>query len=156
MPCIERYYLFAMQKLPPCGWEGCTFPGTVCIAGDEETLRGCANHAPYLLVTRRTPLNGVPGRCLACGSRCLDAYKLDVGDYRASLCEAHTQAFITMSLTPEAYHRLAADAGDPLRVWYLHEGVYDEDGVSLQYDPPPPPVRAEPSRPRRPGGASQA
>jgi hypothetical protein len=124
----------------------------VRIAGDVETLRGCANHAPYLLATRRTPLRGVPGRCLACGSRCLDAYKLDVGDYRASLCEAHTQALITMSLTPETYHLLAADAGDPKRVWYLHADFYDEDGVALQYDAPPPPVRAEPPRSRRPRG----
>jgi hypothetical protein len=57
-----------------------------------------------------------------------------------------------MSLTPEAYRRLAADAGDPERVWYLHEDFYDEDGVALQHDPPPPPVREEPQGSRRPRG----
>ena len=105
---LERY-----QNPVPCEEPGCRHPAMIEIEGDTRTLRSCVTHAPCLVAAQRAHLRGVPRHCLACGTLHAETFNTNLSDYEASLCGLRLAALLKYDLDPQAYRRLANDAGDP-------------------------------------------
>ena len=115
----------------PCANPDCVHPANGRVAGSNGEVLACANHILDETLNWITSDPGKPGLCMACGED-RAVYEIDTCDYVTELCRGHTINFFAVALSPDAYRRLAEDAGDPEDVYLLHSDFYTGLGVAIQ------------------------